>query len=230
MLGYLRVSKADRTKSERLGLDAQRAAIIAAADAKGWEIVGWYEDDGVSGKSTDRPGLQAALGLLARQRTRKVDGLVAAKLDRLSRSVIDFGTLLDLSRKQKWSLAVLDFDLDTSTATGRMIAGIVVQFAQFEREVIGERTRAALAVAKANGAQLGKPSPLTDKVKWMIRSWHEEDKLSASAIARRLTAEGVPTARGGKWHHSVVAAFLHRDAIVQDRWASEDEGIAVLDE
>jgi DNA invertase Pin-like site-specific DNA recombinase len=212
-LGYVRVSKADRSKSERLGLDAQRAAIVLAAAAKGWEIVGWYKDDGVSGKSTDRPGLQSALHLLERPRTRNADGLVAAKLDRLSRSVIDFGELLDLSRRQKWSLAVLDFDLDTSTATGRMIAGIVVQFAQFEREVIGERTRAALAIAKANGAQLGKPSPLTDEVKWMIRTWHSKENMSASAIARRLIAEGVPTARGGQWHHSVIAAFLHRDAI-----------------
>lgn len=213
MLGYLRVSKADRSKSDRLGLDAQRAAIVLAAFAKGWEIVDWYEDDGVSGKSTDRPGLQTALGMLARPRTRNVDGLVAAKLDRLSRSVIDFGTLLDLSRKQKWSLAVLDFDLDTSTATGRMLAGIVVQFAQFEREVIGERTRAALAVAKANGAQLGKPSPLSDEVKCQIRALHSQEKLSASAIARRLSADGIPTARGGHWHHSVIAAFLRRDAV-----------------
>ncbi len=209
MLGYLRVSKADRSKSERLGLDSQRAAIVAAAQAKGWEIVGWYEDNGVSGKSTDRPGLQAALGLLARQRTRNVDGLVSAKLDRLSRSVIDFGTLLDLSRKQKWSLAVLDFDLDTSTATGRMIAGIVVQFAQFEREVIGERTRAALAVAKANGAQLGKPSPITPEVRSQILDLHRQG-MSASAIARQLTADDVPTARGGRWHHSVIGAFLQR--------------------
>jgi DNA invertase Pin-like site-specific DNA recombinase len=152
-------------------------------------------------ESTDRPGLQAALHLLARTRTRNVDGLVAAKLDRLSRSVIDFGTLLDLSRKQKWSLAVLDFDLDTSTATGRMIAGIVVQFAQFEREVIGERTRAALAVAKANGAQLGKPSPITPEVRSQILDLHRQG-MSASAIARQLTADDVPTARGGHWHHS----------------------------
>ena len=212
MLGYLRVSKADRTRSERLGLDAQRAAIVAAAESKGWQIVGWYEDDGVSGKSTERPGLQSALYLLARPRTRNVDGLVAAKLDRLSRSVVDFGKLLDLSTRQKWSLAVLDFDLDTSTATGRMIAGIVVQFAQFEREVIGERTRAALAVAKANGAQLGKPSPLTPELQSTILDLRGQG-LSASAIARRLTDDGVPTARGGHWHHSVIGAFLQREAV-----------------
>ena len=83
---------------------------------------------------------------------------MAAKLDRLSRSVVDFGNLLDDARKQKWSVVVLDFDLNTTTAVGRMLAGMVVQFAQFEREVIGERTRAALAAKKATGAQLGHPS------------------------------------------------------------------------
>lgn len=60
----------------------------------------------------------------------EADGLVAAKLDRLSRSVMDSGVLLDLSRRQGWAIAVLEFDLDTSNATGRLIAGMLVQFAQ----------------------------------------------------------------------------------------------------
>jgi DNA invertase Pin-like site-specific DNA recombinase len=210
MLGYLRVSKSDKTREERLGLDAQRAAIVSAAERNGWEIVAWYEDDGVSGRTTDRDGLQAALRALRRRKTRAADGLVAAKLDRLSRSVMDFGGLLDLSRRQRWAIAVLDFDLDTSTATGRLIAGMVVQIAQWEREMIGERTKAALAVKKAEGASLGKPSQVTADVRSLILQRHSAGE-SLSAIARHLNDDGVPTQTGsGQWTHTVVGGVVRR--------------------
>jgi DNA invertase Pin-like site-specific DNA recombinase len=210
MLAYLRVSKADKVREECLGLDAQRAAIVAAAERNDWEIVGWYEDDGVSGKSTDRPGLQAALTTLRSRRTRIADGLVSAKLDRLSRSVMDFGELLEISRRQRWNLAVLDFDLDTSSATGRLIAGMVVQIAQWEREMIGERTKAALAVKRADGAQLGKPSTIPADVQAVILQRHRAGD-SLSAIARHLTDSAVPTPTGGAgWSHSVVGGVVRR--------------------
>jgi len=198
-------------------MEAQRTAITAAAERNGWEIVGWYEDDGVSGKSTDRPGLQGALGLLARRRTRTADGLVAAKLDRLSRSVVDFGNLLDDARKQKWSVVVLDFDLNTTTAIGRMLAGMVVQFAQFEREVIGERTRAALAAKKATGAQLGHPSTIPADVQAVILQRHAAGD-SYSAIARHLTSTQTPTPSGtGNWSHSVVGGVVRRWSLTREQ-------------
>lgn len=210
VLGYVRVSKADRTRDTSLGIEAQRSAIIRAADAKGWTIVEWFEDDGLSGKDTNRPGLTAALAALRRPGKRNADGLVAAKLDRLSRSVIDFGELLERSRRQRWSIVVLDFDLDTSTAVGRMLAGVMVQFAQFEREVIGERTKAALAVKKAEGAQLGKPSRVPAEVQSRILQQHTAG-LSLSAIARRLNEDGTPTQTGGgQWTHTVVDGVVRR--------------------
>lgn len=215
LLAYLRVSKVSK-RGERLGLEAQRAAILSAAERNGWEIVGWYEDDGVSGKSTDRPGLQSALAALRSRKGRVADGLVAAKLDRLSRSVMDFGALLDLSRRQRWSIAVLDLDLDTSSATGRLLAGVVVQIAQWEREMIGERTKAALAVKRADGVQLGKPSTVPSDVEALVLSRRAQG-LSLSGIARLLNAEGVPTPGGSaRWTHVAVSRVAQRAAVAEE--------------
>lgn len=214
-LAYLRVSKADKLREERLGLEAQRAAILAAAERNGWEIVGWYEDDGVSGKSTDRPGLQSALAALRSRKNRVADGLVAAKLDRVSRSVSDFGDLLDLSQRQRWAIAVLDFDLDTSSATGRLIAGMVVQIAQWEREMIGERTKAALAVKRADGVQLGKPSTIPADLQALILQ-RKAAGQSLQGIARYLNAEGIPTPSGaGRWSHTVIGGVVKRWAVTE---------------
>jgi DNA invertase Pin-like site-specific DNA recombinase len=213
MLGYLRISRADSSRDTSLGIEAQRAAILFAATVKGWEIADWYVDDGASGKDTDRPGLQAALAVLRNRTHRTVEGLVAAKLDRLSRSVIDFSDLLATSRRQRWAIAVLDFDLDTGNATGRFIAGVLMQVAQFERELIGERTSAALAALKAEGVQLGKPSQVTPEVQATILDQHAAG-LSMSAIARQLNADGVPTQSGaGQWSHTVVGGVVRRSAV-----------------
>lgn len=87
LFGYLRVSKADRKGDTSLSIDAQRAAIEDYATTRGDVIVAWYVDEGISGKSTDRPGLQSMLtALAARPKQRDADGVVATKLDRLSRS------------------------------------------------------------------------------------------------------------------------------------------------
>ena len=155
VIGYTRVSTSDQSRSG-LGLAAQRSAIEDHALAKGWEMV-WLTDEAASAKTLDRPAMQTALGMLARG---EADALVSAKLDRVSRSVIDFGHLLELSRKQKWGLVVLDFDIDTTTAAGRMFAGVMMQFAQFERELASERTVAALAAARERGLHLGRPRSL----------------------------------------------------------------------
>jgi DNA invertase Pin-like site-specific DNA recombinase len=111
VLAYARISRADWAREQSLGFDAQRAAFLAAATHQGWDIVGWYTDDGVSGRTLHRPGITAALAEL---KAHRADGVVAAKLDRLSRSVADFAALLDTSRRQGWDVAVL-----TSSSTPR---------------------------------------------------------------------------------------------------------------
>ncbi|WP_258062570.1 MULTISPECIES: recombinase family protein [unclassified Rathayibacter] len=192
------------------------AAILLVEERNGWEMVGLYEDDGISGKSTDRPGLQSSLSALRTGQDRIADGLMSAKLDRLSRPVMDFGELLAVSRRQRWSIAVLDFDLDTSTATGRPIARMVVQIAQWEREMIGERTKAALVLKRARGIQLGKPSTIRADFQAFILK-RKAAGASLSAIARSLNADDVPTSSGAaRWTHSLIGGVVRR-------WATKAE-------
>lgn len=101
MIGYLRVSTEELANSG-LGLDAQRDTIQRYADAHGWHVI-WYIDEGLSAKSLDRPQLQAALARLhVIPKRRDVEGIVVAKLDRLSRSVHDFSGVLKLASARKW--------------------------------------------------------------------------------------------------------------------------------
>jgi DNA invertase Pin-like site-specific DNA recombinase len=88
--------------------------------------------------------------------------LVVAKLDRLSRSLVDFGSIMERARKKGWSLAALDLGVDATTPAGEMIANAMATIAQFERHLIGERTKAALAVRKAQGAKLERPRALAE--------------------------------------------------------------------
>lgn len=111
--------------------------------------------------------------------------------------------------RRGWYIAVLDQRIDTSTASGWLHAMILAVFAEFERRLIGERTRDALAIVKRT-KQLGTPSNFPAEVQQQILDLHAEG-YSASKIAAALTAADVPTARGGTWHHSVIAAFLRRE-------------------
>ncbi|MER3389670.1 MAG: recombinase family protein [Microcella sp.] len=204
VIGYTRVSTDEQGRSG-LGLAAQRRSIEDHALAKGWEVT-WMSDEGASAKSLARPALQRALGAL---KAGEAEAIVVAKLDRLSRSVMDFGHLVELSRKQQWGLVVLDFDLDTTTAAGRMFAGVMMQFAQFERELASERTVAALAAARERGVQLGRPRSLPATSEARLHELRAEG-LTLVATAEALNAEGVPTAHGGRWHASTVARIAKR--------------------
>ena len=202
--GYVRVSTAEQADS-RAGLEAQREAIVSEADRRGWELVHVFEDAGASGKSLNgRPGLQDAL-LAVEQGV--VQGLVVSKLDRLSRSLVDFAGLMERARKRGWSLVALDLGVDTSTPSGEMMASVLATFAQFERRLIGQRTKDALAVKKAAGVQLGRPREMSEETVSRIRDLYERG-LSMAAIARELNADGVPTPRGGRWHQPGIARAL----------------------
>src|SRR5439155_23274781 len=125
--------------------------------------------------------------------------LVVAKLDRLSRSLLDFAGLMERARRKGWSLVALDLGVDTSTPSGEMMASVLATFAQFERRLIGQRTKDALAVKRSQGVQLGRPREISAETIERVRELHASSGLSIAAIARRLNDEGVPTARGGKW-------------------------------
>ncbi len=161
MIGYLRVSTEEQSSSG-LGLDAQRDTIQRYADAHGWDMV-WYVDEGLSAKSLDRPQLQAALTRLhVPPKRRDVDGIVVAKLDRLSRSVHDFSGILKRAAARKWAVVAIDLGVDTSTPTGKLVANVMMSVAEWEREVIGERTSAAMQAAKRAGKHMGRVSVLPE--------------------------------------------------------------------
>ena len=204
VIGYTRVSTEEQGRSG-LGLAAQRRTIEDHALAKGWDVQ-WMSDEGASAKSLVRPALQRALAVL---KAGEAEAIVVAKLDRLSRSVMDFGHLVEVSRKQKCGLVVLDFDLDTTTAAVRMFAGVMMQFAQFERELIGERTVAALAAARERGVQLGRPRSLAAESEARLHELRDSG-MTLVATAEALNAEAVPTAHGGRWHASTVARISKR--------------------
>ena len=204
VVGYIRVSTAEQADSGA-GLEAQRAAIEAEALRRGWTLLRTFEDAGASGKSmTGRPGLQEALQAVERG---DAQALVVAKLDRLSRSLLDFASLMERGRKRGWSLVALDLGVDTSTPSGEMMASVLATFAQFERRLIGQRTRDALAVKRAQGVQLGRPREISEQVVERIGELHGTG-LSVAAIARKLNDENVPTPRGGRWHSPGVKRAL----------------------
>jgi DNA invertase Pin-like site-specific DNA recombinase len=205
VIGYLRVSTAEQAASG-YGLKAQEAAIRETAKRKGWKLVELIRDRGESGKSLQRPGLRDALEQLA---AGDAEGLVVAKLDRLSRSVVDFGSLLDWFAEAEAVLVALDFDIDTSTPGGRLVANVLMSVAEWERDTIAARTSAGLAAARADGKAIG-PAAVSDRPELRRRIQQLRDKgLSLRAIAEKLNADGIQTLRGGReWRVSSVQTVL----------------------
>lgn len=115
---------------------------------------------------------------------------------------------MQAAAKHRWALIALDLQVDTSTANGEAMAYVVAVFANLERRLIGERTKAGLAEARRRGARLGRPRLLPDDVVRRILV-EREGGAALQAIADRLTAEGVAGAQGGRrWYPSTVAAVL----------------------
>lgn len=219
-IGYLRVSTAEQAVSG-LGLEAQRAAILAQAEHLGVTVTGWHSDEGLSGTVApmDRPGLTAALDGMA---DGQAERLIVAKLDRLGRSTLDVLNLDVLARSEGWGLVLCDVPgLDTATPEGRMLLTQLASFAQFERDRIAQRTREALAVRKAQGVRLGRPSVLPREVVARIVSERDAGR-TLRAIAEGLTADRIRTARKLEtWGTSGVHAVLNGQDAAQLRAAAD---------
>lgn len=201
---YRRVSTTEQAESG-LGLDAQAITITAALGARGWVPVAELVDEGVSGKNLNRPALQAALAMLD---AGDADVLVVAKLDRLSRSVLDFAGLLQRASARGWRIVALDVGVDTSTPSGELMSTVVSAFSQYERRLIAARTKDALGALKAQGVRLGRPVALPAETRARI-SQMRAGGMSLPKIAAALTDDGVPTAQGGaRWYPSTVAKVL----------------------
>lgn len=133
---------------------------------------------------------------------------MAAKLDRVSRSVADFAGLLDRAQRKGWRLVLLDTGVDTSTASGELVSNMLASAAQYERRLISQRTRDGLAAKRAQGVRLGRPSVLPTEVVQRIVTERAEGS-ALRVIAEGLTADGVATARGkAMWSTSSVQAVL----------------------
>ena len=203
-VAYLRVSSEEQRISGA-GLEAQRAAVLAECRRRGWMVVDVIEDAGYSAKDLRRPGVQIALSAL---KSGKADALVVAKLDRLSRSMLDFTSLMATAQKQNWALVALDCAVDTTTPAGEAMANVLATFAQFERRLISQRTKDALAAKRAQGVRLGRPRQLPPTIAERILREHERGR-TLTVIAEGLNRDRVPTAQGGRqWWPSTVQAVI----------------------
>lgn len=205
VLGYLRVSTAEQADSGA-GLDAQRAAIQAEADRRGWTVE-WIEDAGYSAKDLKRPGIRHALDAL---NAGDADALVVAKMDRLSRSLVDFAGVMQRAQREGWALVALDSPADLTTPSGEAMAGVMAVFAQLERRLISERTRAALAQRRAAGVRLGRARLVPPEVEARARELRASG-LTQRAVGAALLAEGYPGPTGGEWHPSTLHRMLARN-------------------
>ena len=133
---------------------------------------------------------------------------MVAKLDRLSRSVVDFAGVLELARARKWALVAIDLGVDTSTPTGELVANVMMSVAQWERRVIGERTSAAMQAAKRQGRHMGRVSVLPQATADRLLTLRATHTLARTAA--RLNAEGLTTATGAPWSANTVGKVQKR--------------------
>jgi DNA invertase Pin-like site-specific DNA recombinase len=201
VVGYTRVSTREQAESGA-GLDAQAAAIRADVAQRRWNLVRICTDAGVSGTSMKgRLGLAEALAAIERG---DADTLMVAKLDRLSRSLVDFAALMASARRDGWNLVALDLGIDLSTPSGEFLASMMASAARWEARIISARTIDALAARRASGVILGRPAVLPASLGSRVRA-ERSAGLTFQAIADVLNAEAVPTAHGGKrWYPSTV--------------------------
>ena len=152
-------------------LDAQREACeayITSQAGEGWRpVAGRYDDGAFSGASLDRPALQR---LLADIETRKLDTVLVYKVDRLTRSLADFAKLIELFEAHSVSFVSVTQSFNTRSSMGRFTLNVLLSFAQFERELIGERVRDKIAASNAREFGLGGRSPSAMR-RWTRRSW-----------------------------------------------------------
>ena len=207
---YTRKSSEEGLEQEFNSLDAQRdacSAYIASQRSEGWvELAAHYDDGGISGGTLERPALKR---LLADIEEGHVDVVVVYKIDRLSRALMDFSKLVEVFDRNNVTFVSVTQSFNTTTSMGRLTLNILLSFAQFEREVIGERIRDKVAASRKRGIWMGGYVPLGYEVKdrkliikeaeaAIVRMIFERFVAvgSATALARALISEGVRTRRG----------------------------------
>ena len=207
---YTRKSSEEGLDMEFNSLDAQREACesyVASQRAEGWAAIREpYDDGGVSGGTLDRPALKR---LLADVEAGLIDVIVVYKIDRLSRSLMDFARLVEIFERNQVTFVSVTQSFNTTTSMGRLTLNILLSFAQFEREVIGERIRDKVAASRKRGMWMGGYVPLGYDVRDRKLVVNENEAAtvrmifkrfasigSATMLAKALAAEGVLNKRG----------------------------------
>jgi DNA invertase Pin-like site-specific DNA recombinase len=210
VIGYVRVSTREQVLTG-YGLESQREQLAEACTRRGWVLVDVLADEGVSGSKPyrTRPGLMAAVDVVERH---EADTLVVWRADRLGRLAVDGFWLLDRADHGGWSLVDLEADADSSTRSGAFVWGLRLVVAQDERRAISDRTRDAMAVAKARGVRIGRPRTLSEEVVSRI----VRERAAGSTLARigaDLEDAHVSTSHGGaRWWPATVKAVLKSQA------------------
>src|SRR5580700_9416707 len=188
---YTRKSSEEGLEQEFNSLQAQREACEAFIDSQRHE--GWvglraaYDDGGFSGATMDRPALQQ---LLADVKGGRVDTIVVYKIDRLTRSLADFAKIVDILDARGASFVSVTQQFNTTTSMGRLTLNVLLSFAQFEREVIGERIRDKIAASKKKGMWVGGVPPLGYQVKDKKLIVNEPESPTVRIIFERYRALG----------------------------------------
>lgn len=219
-LGYVRVST-DKQAEAGLSLEAQTEKIRAMAVVRGTDVADVIIDAGASAKSLDRPGMT---WLLAQVDGGAVHTVIIAKLDRLTRSVVDLADLLQRFDRRRVALISVAEQLDTGSALGRLMLNIMVSVSQWEREAIGERTRDVMRHKKAKGERVGtlpfgfrlvagstsqlEPDPVEQGRLARLRELKATRSLRRTADA--AAAEGLRTRRGTPYRFQELARVLRR--------------------
>jgi len=220
---YTRKSSEEGLEQEFNSLDAQREACeayIASQKAEGWVLVrDRYDDGGFSGGNLKRPALRK---LLADIEAGLIDVVVVYKIDRLSRSLMDFSKLVEVLDRCGVTFVSVTQSFNTTTSMGRLTLNILLSFAQFEREVIGERIRDKFAASRKRGIWMGGHPPIGYDVKdrklvvneaeaGLVRSIFERFLRlgSVTLVVRDLQAEGKLTKRGKPFDKGIVYKLLN---------------------
>jgi DNA invertase Pin-like site-specific DNA recombinase len=223
-IGYVRVST-EKQVEKGFSLEVQVEKVRAMAVVNGVELSEVIVDSGESAKNLDRPGMARLLDMVNRK---AVDRVIVAKLDRLTRSVKDLASLLELFEKRKVALVSVAESLDTQSAAGRLVLNIMCSVSAWEREAIGERTAAVLQHKKRehqafnhtpygfrrDGAQLLPVQTEQDVIRGMFAA--KAAGQSFRAIAAALNVRGVGTKTGSQWRagtiHHILNNSLHEVA------------------
>lgn len=207
---YTRKSSEEGLDMEFNSLDAQReacSAYIASQRSEGWvELADQYDDGGFSGGTLERPALRR---LMADIEAGRVDVVVVYKIDRLSRALMDFARLVEVFDRHGVTFVSVTQSFNTTTSMGRLTLNVLLSFAQFEREVIGERIRDKVAASRRRGMWMGGFVPMGYRVENRKLAIHEPEAAiirmiferflrvgSATVLARQLKAENVCSHRG----------------------------------